>query len=66
MPIDQKGQHKNHPHLVEKIKESLCRLIDRISKHKRHCKDKSKAKYLSPGVHKIDESQLWAEEFKDK
>jgi len=64
MPTDQRGKHKNHTHVAEKIKESLCKLIDRIPKYKSHYKDNSKVKYLSPGVHKIDVYELWTEECK--
>ena len=63
MPTDQRRKQKNHPRVAEKIKESLCRLVGRLQKHKSHYKDKSKVKYLSPGVYKIDAYQLWTEEW---
>ena len=64
MPTDQMGEHKNHSHMTKKIKKSLCKLIDRIPKHKSHYKDNSKVKYLSPAVHKIGAYELWTEECK--
>ena len=63
MPTDQRRKQKNHPRVAEKIKESLCRLVGRLQKHKSHYKDKNKVKYLSPGVYKIDAYQLWTEEW---
>jgi len=62
VPTDQRGKHHNHRGVSSEMKQSLSKLIDKIPKYKSHYKEVSDARYLSPGLRKVDVYELWKSE----